>query len=103
MPQPAYDASVTVLVFFEAWFSFELVASYLPGRENVLADDLSCNRLTTFLSKAQLPDPELAPLHQDIPGLLLDHAGWNSPHWMTFAAIVTAEWQSPLQRPTSQG
>ena len=80
------------LFFFEAWFSFELVASYLPGRENVLADDLSRNRLTAFLSKAQSPDLEPAPLHQDIPGLLLDRAGWNSPHWMTrFAAIVTVE------------
>jgi hypothetical protein len=48
---------VRCLFFVEAWFRFELVATHLPGRENMLADDLSRNRLSDFLSKAQSPDP----------------------------------------------
>ena len=80
------------LVFFEARFSFELVATYLPGRENSLADDLSRDRLSVFLSKVQGHDPAPAFLHPAAPALLLDRAGWTSPLWTTqFASIATAE------------
>ena len=48
---------IRCLVFLEAWFGFEVEAVHLPGRENMLADDLSRNRLSAFLSKALSPDP----------------------------------------------
>ena len=48
---------VQCLFFLEVWFEFELTATHLPGRMNTLADDLSRNRLSHFLSKADAPDP----------------------------------------------
>lgn len=51
---------IRCLFFLEAWFCFDIVAAHLPGRENMLADDLSRNRLSDFLSKAQSPDPRPA-------------------------------------------
>ena len=82
---------VRCLFFLEAWHNFELVATHLPGRENMLADDLSRNRLPAFLSKAQSPDALPTALPPELPGLLLDLAGWTSPRWTSrFSAIVTA-------------
>ena len=72
---------VRCLFFLEAWHSFELVAAHLPGRENMLADDLSRNRLSAFLSKARCPDPLPTALPQELPELLLDLTGWTSPRW----------------------
>lgn len=43
---------VRCLFFIEAHYQFELVASYLPGEANMLADDLSRNRSSAFLLKA---------------------------------------------------
>ena len=82
---------VRCLFFLEAWHSFELVAAHLPGRENMLADDLSRNRLSAFLSKARFPDPLPTALPQELPELLLDLTGWTSPRWTRrFYSIVTA-------------
>ena len=81
---------VRCLFFLEAWFSFELVAVHLPGRENMLADDLSRNRLSAFLSKAPSANPAPAPLPPGLPELLLDQDGWMSPSWTRrFGTIVT--------------
>ena len=80
------------LFFIEAWFSFELMATYLPGRENTLADDLSRNRLSSFLSKAQRADRMTAQINKTIPRLLLQREGWTSYRWMLrFVGTVTAE------------
>ena len=82
---------VRCLFFLEAWFEFELVAAHLPGRDNLLADDLSRNRLSTFLSKAQSPDSAPATIQPALPGLLLSHEGWTSQTWTQhFSTIVTA-------------
>ena len=79
------------LFFLEAWFEFELVAAHTPGRENRLADDLSRNRLSVFLSKAQSPDTAPAAIQPALPGLLLDREGWTSHRWtQQFGSIVTA-------------
>ena len=87
---PAMMRLVRCLFFLEAWFDFELVAAHLPGRDNMLADDLSRNRLSNFLSKAQSPDPVPSTLPPGLPELLLDHSGWTSPHWTRrFFAIAT--------------
>ena len=89
---PAMMHLLRCLFFIEAWFSFELMATYLPGRENTLADDLSRNRLSSFLSKAQHADRTTAQINKTIPGLLLQREGWTSHRWMLrFVGTVTAE------------
>ena len=80
------------LFFVEAWFEFETVAAHLPGRENSLADDLSRNRISAFLSKAQQPDRTPTALPLELPELLLNAIGWTSRCWTEhFYAIVTGE------------
>ena len=82
---------IRCLFFLEAWFCFEMIATHLPGRENMLADDLSRNRLSAFLSKAPSADPAPVSLPPELPELLLDHDGWTSPNWTRlFCATVTA-------------
>ena len=72
---------IRCLFFLEAWFGFEVVAAHLPGRENMLADDLSRNRLSAFLSKAPSVDPAPVSIPPALPKLLLDRNGWMSPTW----------------------
>ena len=80
------------LFFIEAWFDFRVMATYLPGTKNDLADDLSRDRLSSFLSKVQSPDSEPAKLHPGLSALLLEEQGWTSPAWRaTFVSIVTGE------------
>ena len=82
---------VCCLFFLEAWFGFELVAAYLPGRENMLADDLFRNRRSVFLSKAQSPDTQPTIIPPGLRELLLDRDGWTSPRWTRcFFSTVTA-------------
>ena len=82
---------IRCLFFLEAWFGFEMIATHLPGRENMLADDLSRDRLSAFLSKAPSANPTPTPLPPELPELLLDHDGWTSPSWTRlFYTTVTA-------------
>ena len=52
------DAQMMCLVrcrfFFEALFDFQLIAAYLPGVQNDLADDLSCDRLSSQRSNPRI-------------------------------------------------
>ena len=70
-------------VFFaEAYGSFKLVAVHLPGSHNVLADDLSRNRLYSF--RMQFPESDTSPT--SIPSSLLQWLSstdldWTSPAW----------------------
>ena len=67
------------LFFVEAFFQFELVAVHLPGCSNELADDLSRDRLSSFLLKAPHMDPHPTELH---PHLLLNtRSSWSSAAW----------------------
>ena len=57
----------------------------------MLADDLSRNHRSAFLSKALSPDPAPTLLPRQLPELLLDAEGGTSPRWtMLFYAIATA-------------
>ena len=81
---------ICCLFFQEAWFGFEVEAVHIPGRENMLADDLSRNHLSAFHSKALSPDPTLTLLPRQLQELLLDDEGWTSPCWtMLFYPIAT--------------
>ena len=70
------------LFFIEAKRQFKLTAVHVPGVHNDLADDLSRNRLSTFLAKK--PDADCTTI---IPVSLLQwltnsKLEWTSPVWM---------------------
>ena len=94
---------IRCLFFLEAWFGFEVEAVHLPGRDNMLADDLSRNHLSAFLSKALSPDPAPTLLPRQLPELLLDDEGWTSPCWtILFYSIATTGQLTPPRGLTSQ-
>ena len=68
------------LFFFEASWDCKLVASYIPGIHNELADDLSRNRLLSFLQKAPAMAPTPCTISQPLRDLLLKPA---SAAWRT--------------------
>ena len=82
------------LFFLEAEHDFTLSVVHIAGVANELADDLSRNRLSSFLSKVpqacHLPTPIPSPLTK----LLLDTAvTWTSPSWtQRFASTATWAW-----------
>ena len=70
------------LVFIEALYGFHLDPTYIDTHTNHLADDLSRNHLSSFLSK--VPDAELnpTPVSPALLDLLLDQqADWTLPAW----------------------
>ena len=80
------------LFFFEAYFDFSAVAEHIPGVENGLADDLSRNRLDSYL--LQVPEASKSPVPVcPVLELLLDSgAQWNSPSWISrFSSTVGRE------------
>ena len=71
------------LFFIEAMYGFQITAVHVPGSHNILADDLSHNRLPSFLSKAPTAmDPEPTPIPEGIMDLLGSAQGdWSSESW----------------------
>ena len=78
------------LFFMEAHFQFELIATHIAGVHYGLADDLSCNRRSFFLSKAPWATPHPPPVPAQLAALLLDLSqDWMSPSWtQQFSTIV---------------
>ena len=78
------------LFFFEAYYNIHITASHIPGHTNVLADDLSRNRLSSFFTQAPHMHKLPAPLPLMGLDLLLDiELDWSSPAWMQlFRSIV---------------
>ena len=80
------------LFFTEAKFQIQIIAEHIPGHQNVLADDLSRDRASSFLSKAPYMDPRPTPIPPDlIPALMASPPNWLFPNW-------TASWGSILSR-----
>jgi len=68
------------LSFFEAAFSFRVVASHIPGVENTLADDLSRNKLSSFLQAMGQSHQSIPP--QPLLDMLVNYKpDWTSPAW----------------------
>ena len=71
------------LAFIEARYTFSLAPRYIDTKSNHLADDLSRNRLSSFLSKVPQADPRATPLPLPLLDLLLDQTlDWASPRWL---------------------
>ena len=90
------------LFFLEAFCQFELVASHVPGIYNGLADDLSRNRLSSFLSKIPQASKEPTAIPPQLPQVLLDPGlDWTLPSWTQwFNSIVRMDSQPPPTRHT---
>ena len=70
------------LFFIEAQYGFRLSVSHIAGVANDLADDLSRNRLFSFLLKAPEAEQLPTPVPPAMLELLLDTGGtWTSPNW----------------------
>jgi len=70
------------LSFVEARFEFYLSAEYIPGSQNDLADDLSRNRLSSFLQKATRVSLKPTAIPQSLRDLLLvEKPDWLSQSW----------------------
>ena len=80
------------LFFVEAYFHFSLVATYVTSKDNIIADNLSRNNLSSFFSKVPTASKAPAQIQPLTVELLLDPLGdWISPAWMRqFKAIFTA-------------
>ena len=78
------------LFFMEAHFQFKLMATHIAGVHNGLADDLSRNRCSSFLSKAPWASPHPSPVPVQLAALLLDLSqDWMSLSWtQQFSTIV---------------
>jgi hypothetical protein len=70
------------LFFIEAELGFSLSVVHIAGVANDLADDLSRDRLSSFLLKVPRARPLPTPIPPPLLELMLDTAGtWTSPHW----------------------
>jgi hypothetical protein len=79
------------LVFVEATHKCFIHPTYIDTKANHLADDLSRDNLSSFLSKVPEADQQPTPVSQPLLDLLLDPtADWISPRWSSqFGAILT--------------
>ncbi len=90
--EPAVMHLLRCLHFYEAYYECKLIAEHLPGFLNGGADDLSRNRLLSFMQK--FPGASRTPTM--IPAALLDmlllqKPDWLSPAWrQLFNATLTS-------------
>ena len=83
------------LAFVEAKYSLSLEPRYIPTKDNHLADDLSRNLLSSFLSKVPQAYAHPTPLPLPLLHLLLEPAlDWTSPRWIRLFN-TTSERASP--------
>ena len=88
---PTLMQMLRCLFFIEAYYQFTLSATHLPGMSNDLADNLSRNRLQSFLHKmgGQQTTQTIIP-DSLLQWLLHQHMDWTSQTWMQqFGSSVT--------------
>ena len=70
------------LFFFEALFGYQIEAQHLPGKHNELADNLSRNKLSSFLSNVHPVEQSPTPIPPELLRLLQDtQTNWTSATW----------------------
>ena len=97
------------ITFIEAYGGFHVRPVYISTRDNHLADDLSRNRLSSFLLKvpAELRDPWPTPTPVQLVNLFLNNeADWISLPWRrqfkhTLDRVWRAQPRDPMMRPRS--
>ena len=92
------------LVFIEAHYACYLFPTYIDTKANHLADDLSRNNVSPFLSKVPHASPTPTPVCRQLLDLLLDTtADWTSPAWhQLFGSTMNQVSLSQLKSPTMQ-
>ena len=85
------------LAFVEARHSFALRPQYISTTDNHLADDLSRDKLTSFLAKVPNAGTRATPLPTLLLDLLLDHSlDWTSPRWLQMFSDIFRRTSLPL-------
>ena len=65
-----------------AYYQFELIAKYLPGKRNALADALSRNNESLFLSLHLQAQRTATPIPAELLQLLIiEQPDWTSHRW----------------------
>jgi hypothetical protein len=90
MSRTSHDKHLLHCLFFpEASWDCKLVASHIPGIHNDLVDDLSRNRLLSFLQKAPAMSPTPHIIPQPLRDLLFEPVDWMLTAWRSrFASIL---------------
>ena len=79
------------LAFLEARYQLEFSCVHIPGIRNDLADDLSRDRLSSFLHKVPEASRSPTPVSQQLINLLMDtSSSWLSPTWTSLFASATS-------------
>ena len=74
---------IRLLVFFAAYYSFWFYAEHVTGKDNNLADALSRNNISLFLSQAPSPSLQQSTIHPSLITLVAQNLTWTSTSWMT--------------------
>ena len=70
------------LCFIAAKFNFVFSSSHICGRANILADALSCNKRSVFLSLNSQVNPKPTSIPLALKELLINQRpDWTSPDW----------------------
>ena len=92
------------LVYIEALSGFYIAAEYIDTHANHIADDLSRNRVSSFLLKVPQASPTPTSVPAPLVDLLLDHqADWTCQQWqLQFRHILTRVWPNQHKSHTRQ-
>jgi len=79
------------LVFIEPAMGFNFIPVHVSGKYNVLADYLSCNRLSLFKQRAPTMASHPTPIPQEVSTLLFNsRVDWLSETWTSgFNSILS--------------
>ena len=79
--EPGLMHMLQCIFFMEAHFACMQSATHVPGAMNTRADELSCNRLSSFLSKVKSASRCPSHIPQQLIELLTEtEQDWNYPH-----------------------
>ena len=73
---------IRLLVFFAAYHNFWFQAAHIAGKDNKLADALSRNNMSFFLSQVPQPLPRPSTVPPSLITLVSQSLTWTSTSWM---------------------
>ena len=79
---------IRTLFFISAHYHFELVSRHIPGSVNQVADTLSRNMLSRFLSLKPQADRQATPVEAQVVNGLLAQMNWTSPEWTSWFTSI---------------